>query len=194
MGLTLTVGGARGTFEDGLAAEVAGVLDHAFGSENDWEGIAPRHFGEPSESAWRTLRDRASAELGPEGVAHLLAVDHDGRGVYLPTHVQAVSFPLSAGGSLRCASLPGLRNELTELSERWSLPPGRCRARRDSPARDRRRNRPWSRPRDSGVRPAGPWPSTRRPVATVRSGCSSAKVGGTRSVIPGHRGSGILDR
>lgn len=46
----------------------------------------------------------------------------EGRGVYLPAHLQAVSFPLSAGGPLKCASLLGLRNELAELAERWDLP------------------------------------------------------------------------
>jgi hypothetical protein len=51
-----------------------------------------------------------------------MALGEDGRGVYLPAHVQTASFPLSAGASLRCASLPGLRNELTELAERWELP------------------------------------------------------------------------
>ena len=38
MALTFTVGGARGTFEDRFADEVAEVLDHAFGAEGEWEG------------------------------------------------------------------------------------------------------------------------------------------------------------
>ena len=46
----------------------------------------------------------------------------EGRGVYLPAHVRAVSLPLSRGEPLRCASLPGLRGELAELAERWELP------------------------------------------------------------------------
>jgi len=78
MGLSFTVGGTRGTFEEAFAQEVACVLDNAFGAE--------------------------------------------GRGVYLPTHVRAVSLPLSQGQPLRCASLPGLRRELAELAERWELP------------------------------------------------------------------------
>ena len=31
-------------------------------------------------------------------------------------------FPLSAGRALKCASLPGLRNELFELAQQWDLP------------------------------------------------------------------------
>jgi len=122
VGLSFTVGGARGTFEGRFAAEVAGVLDNAFGAEGDWEGAAPRHFGEPGESGWRRLQDRAAAELGDDAVANLLCLADDVRGVYLPTHVRAVSLPLSAGGPLRCASLPGLRRELAEIAARWELP------------------------------------------------------------------------
>ncbi len=122
MGLSFTVGGAKGTFEGPFAAEVAGVLDHAFGAEGDWEGSAPRHFGELLDSGWTELQERASAELGEEWVPNLLALGAEGRGVYLPAHVQAVNLPLSAGGPLHCASLPGLRTELMELAERWELP------------------------------------------------------------------------
>ena len=122
MGLSFTVGGTKGTFEGGFAAEVAGVLDKAFGAEGDWEGLPPRHFGELIDAGWIELQDRATAELGNDAVPNLLALGADGRGVYLPTHVRAVSLPLSAGGPLRCASLPGLRRELIELAERWDLP------------------------------------------------------------------------
>jgi hypothetical protein len=122
MGLTCTVGGAKGTFEGTFAAEVAGVLDHAFGAEGDWEGVPPRHFGELIGNGWADLQERAVAELGADAVPNLLALGEDGRGVYLPAHVQAVTLPLSAGGPLRCASLPGLRRELAELAERWDLP------------------------------------------------------------------------
>jgi hypothetical protein len=122
MGLTCTVGGARGTFEGPFANEVAGLLDHAFGAEGDWEGVAPRHFGEMIGSGWGDLQRRSAAELGAEAVPNLLALGEDGRGVYLPAHVQAVTLPLSAGSPLRCASLPGLRQELAELAERWDLP------------------------------------------------------------------------
>jgi len=55
-------------------------------------------------------------------VPNLLALGEEGRGVYLPTHVRAVSLPLSAGSTLRCASLPGLRDELAELAGHWDLP------------------------------------------------------------------------
>jgi hypothetical protein len=120
MGLSFTVGGTRGTFEDHLATEVAGVLDNAFGAEGDWEGLPPRHFGELIDNGWADLQARAVAELGPESIPNLLALGDEGRGVYLPTHLRAVSLPLSAG-SLRCASLPGLRRELAELAERWDL-------------------------------------------------------------------------
>ena len=122
MGLSFTVGGAKGTFEGRFAVEVAGVLDHAFGAEGDWEGVAPRHFGELVDAGWAELQDRAAAELGEQSIPNLLALGSEGRGVYLPAHVRAVSLPLSAGGPLRCASLPGLRGELAELAERWELP------------------------------------------------------------------------
>jgi len=120
--LSFTVGGARGTFEDRFADEVAGVLDNAFGAEGDWEGVAPRHFGELVDAGWAELQDRAAVELGEDFVPNLLALGAEGRGVYLPAHVRAVSLPLSAGGPLRCASLPGLRTELAELAARWELP------------------------------------------------------------------------
>jgi hypothetical protein len=122
MGLTCTVGGARGMFDERVAREVAGVLDNAFGAEGDWEGAAPRHFGELIGDGWFQLQDRAAAELGREAVPNLLGLGTDGRGVYLPAHVQAVTLPLSAGSPLCCASLPGLREELTELATRWDLP------------------------------------------------------------------------
>ena len=122
MSLTCTVGGARGTFDEALAAEVAGVLDHAFGAEGDWEGTAPRKFGELPAGTWAEFQERAVAELGAENVPNLLALDDQGRGVYLPANVQAVSLPLRAGKSLRCASLPGLRRELAELAQKWGLP------------------------------------------------------------------------
>jgi hypothetical protein len=122
MGLSFTVGGARGTFEEQFADEVAGVLDHAFGAEGDWEGVPPRHFGELAGTGWTDLQSRAREELGDDGASNLLALGEQGRGVYLPAHVRKVSFPLSAGASLCCASLPGLRSELAELAERWDLP------------------------------------------------------------------------
>ncbi|AGA30914.1 hypothetical protein [Singulisphaera acidiphila] len=121
MGLSFTVGGTRGTFEDSFANEVAGVLDHAFGAEGDWEGVPPHHFGELAETGWTDLQMRAVEILGADSVSNLLALGQDGRGVYLPANVQAVSLPLSAGAALQCASLPGLRHELAELAERWDL-------------------------------------------------------------------------
>jgi hypothetical protein len=122
MGLTCTVGGARGTFEEGFANEVAGLLDQAFGAEGDWEGTAPRQFGELTGASWAEFQEHAVAELGADELPNLLALGEEGRGVYLPAHVRAVSLPLSAGGPLRCASLPGLRRELAALAERWDLP------------------------------------------------------------------------
>jgi hypothetical protein len=121
MGLSFTVGGTKGTFEEGVANEVAGVLDNAFGAEGDWEGVPPCHFGELAETGWADLQARAVEELGEDSVPNLLALGQDGRGVYLPAHVRAVSLPLSAGAALRCASLPGLRRELADLAERWDL-------------------------------------------------------------------------
>jgi len=122
MTLTFTVGAAKATFEARLADEVACVLDNAFGAEGDWEGVPPRHFGESGRDGWAELQKRAVEELGCDYVANLLALGNDPRGVYLPTHVRAVSLPLSRGESLKCASLPGLRRELGELAERWELP------------------------------------------------------------------------
>jgi hypothetical protein len=122
MSLSVTVGGARGTFEEPLADEVAGALDHAFGAEGEWEGEPPRHFGEVLGAGWTDLQRRAQAELGRDAIPNLLALGDDGRGVYLPTHVRAISLPLPRGAALRCASLPGLRQEFAALSEAWGLP------------------------------------------------------------------------
>ncbi len=80
MGLSFTVGGAKGTFEERFAVEVAGVLDNAFGAEGDWEGVAPRHFGELVDAGWAELQDRAAAELGEDSVPNLLALGAEGRG------------------------------------------------------------------------------------------------------------------
>jgi hypothetical protein len=122
MGLSFTVGGTRGTFDERFASEVAGVLDNAFGAEGDWEGLPPLHFGELAGSGWSDLQRRAVEELGADSVTNLLALGAAGRGVYLPAHVRAISLPLSRGEPLRCASLPGLRRELADLAERWDLP------------------------------------------------------------------------
>jgi len=122
MGLSFTVGSARGTFEERFACEVAGVLDNAFGAEGDWEGVPPRHFGELAGAGWTDLQRRAVEELGLDAVPNLMALGEAGRGVYLPAHVRAISLPLPKGEALRCASLPGLRRELAELAERWDLP------------------------------------------------------------------------
>jgi hypothetical protein len=121
MAVSFTVGGARGIFADSFAEEVAGVLDNAFGAEGDWEGHTALHYGELADTGWSELQRRAEEELGRDVLPNLMALGEDGRGVYLPANVQTTSFPLSAGGALRCASLPGLRNELAELAERWEL-------------------------------------------------------------------------
>ncbi|MDX2039521.1 MAG: hypothetical protein SFX72_22975 [Isosphaeraceae bacterium] len=122
MSLSLLVGGTRGTFAEDSAREVARVLDQAFGSESDWEGTPPHRFGETLASGWAEFQARAAAELGWENVPNIAAISGDCRGVYLPASVRAVSLPLDAGGSLRCAGLHGLRRELEELAERWGVP------------------------------------------------------------------------
>jgi hypothetical protein len=122
MGLNFTVGSVRGTFEGSFAQEVAVLLDNAFGGETDWEGVEPQPFGESDGPGWAELQARAIDELGTDAIPNLLALGPDGRGVYLPANLQATSLPLSIGGELRCASLPGLRNELAELADRWELP------------------------------------------------------------------------
>jgi len=122
MALSFTVGGARGTFDEPFAEEVAGVLDHAFGDEGEWEGSPPLYYGELADTGWSELQRRAIEEMGAEMIPNLAALGEEGRGVYLPAQVQTVSLPLSAGEPLRCASLLGLRNELSELARRWDLP------------------------------------------------------------------------
>jgi hypothetical protein len=122
MGMSFTVGGTRGTFDEPFANEVAGLLDHAFGAEGDWEGAPPLHFGELIGSGWTDLQQRAVEALGADAVPNLLALGEEGRGVYLPAHVRTVALPLSAGSTLRCASLHGLRGELAELAGLWDLP------------------------------------------------------------------------
>jgi hypothetical protein len=122
MPVSFTVGGARGIFEDSFAEEVVGVLDNAFGAEGDWDDNTALHYGELADTGWSELQRRAVEELGKDWLPNLTALGAAGRGVYLPANVQTASFPLSAGAALKCASLPGLRNELTELAERWELP------------------------------------------------------------------------
>jgi hypothetical protein len=122
MGLSFTVGGAKGTFEETFANEVVCLLDNAFGAEGDWEGSPASHFGELLENGWGELQERAVDTLGADFVPNLLALGAEGRGVYLPANVRAVSLPLSKGQALRCASLPGLRSELAELAEQWEVP------------------------------------------------------------------------
>jgi hypothetical protein len=122
MALSFTVGGARGTFDGRFADEVAGVLDNAFGAEGEWEGSPALHYGELADAGWSLLQRRAGEELGIDAIPNLAALGEQGRGVYLPAQLQAISFPLSAGGQLECASLLGLRNELSELALRWELP------------------------------------------------------------------------
>lgn len=121
MGLTCTVGGTRGTFEGQTATEVAGLLGRAFGDEGEWTDAAALPFGEVTADGWGELQERAVGELGADDLPNLLALGERARGVYLPAHVQAMSLPLSAGGPLRCASLPGLRSELAALADRWDL-------------------------------------------------------------------------
>jgi hypothetical protein len=121
VGLTFTVGGTKGTFEGRSADEIAAALDNAFGAEGDWEGVAPVGFGEPGDAGWAELQRRAEAELGADAVPNLLALG-DGRGVYVPAPVGAMSLPLAKGESLRCASLPRLRAELGELAALWGWP------------------------------------------------------------------------
>jgi hypothetical protein len=118
MALSFTVGAARGTFEDEFGEEVAEVLDNAFGAEGEWEGSPPLHYGELADTGWSDLQKRAIEELGADTIPNLAALGEEGRGVYLPAQLQTVSFPLSVGGQLKCASLLGLRNELAELAER----------------------------------------------------------------------------
>lgn len=122
MGLTCTVGGVRGTFEDLMASEVVGLIDQAFGADRDWDGWEHCPFGELDGESWAVLKERALVELGAEELSNLLAIGPRGRGVYLPANFRAIDLPLSVGEALRCASLTGLRRELFALADRWGLP------------------------------------------------------------------------
>ena len=61
MALSFTVGGARDTFEPRFAAEVAEVLDNAFGAESEWERSTALHYGEQADWGWAELQRRAAA-------------------------------------------------------------------------------------------------------------------------------------
>ncbi|WP_169974760.1 hypothetical protein [Tautonia rosea] len=122
MPLSVAIGGAKGTFADQVGSEVARVLDRAFGAEGEWEGVAVRHFGELTADLLAELRRRAAEELGEHAVPNLSGVVGAKTGVFLPAHVQTITLPLSQGGPLCCASLPGLREELADLANRWDLP------------------------------------------------------------------------
>src|SRR5208337_3022918 len=74
MALSFTVGGARDTFEPRFAAEVAELLDNAFGAEGEWERSTALHYGEQADWGWAELQRRAADKLGPTAVPNLLAV------------------------------------------------------------------------------------------------------------------------
>ncbi len=120
MGLLCNIGGARGLFDGRIGDEVAGVLGQAFG-DGDWDDAEPGRYGELGEADWIEFRDRAADDLGADDVPNLLALSGEGRAVYLPSNVCAMTLPTSAG-QICCASLPGLRRELFALAERWQLP------------------------------------------------------------------------
>ena len=122
MSLTCKVGGARSSFDADLGGAVADALDHAFGSEPEWEtSDGPVGFGDFDGPALAEFQERAAAELGPDRVPDLLAIEPERGGAYLPQQVRAVSIPLPAGANLQCASLLGLRRELRDLAEHWGL-------------------------------------------------------------------------
>ncbi len=123
MNVSVTVGGARATFSEAFAQEVVGVLDRAFGAEGEWESAGTSRFGDLNDAEdWAKFQKRAISTLGRDEVANILALGEEGRGVFLPAHVRAISFKLSTGQTLRCASLPGLRRELANLADEWFLP------------------------------------------------------------------------
>ncbi len=121
MALAFAVGGARRAFEAAYADEVALVLDHAFGAEGDWELAPLTEPGELAIAGWSRLVERAVEELGEDLAPNLAAMHSIASGVFLPANVQATAFRLTAGPDLRCASLPGLRNELADLAARWGI-------------------------------------------------------------------------
>ena len=168
MALSFTVGGARDTFEPRFAAEVAELLDNAFGGEGEWKiqrgtmGSRPIGDGPSSEAcrgqAWPDSRSQPARSQSGAG------------GSLLPAQVQTVSLPLSAGSPLNCASLHGLRHELAEppvagschwTTRAWSsfLTWPTIRSMAGSP-----------RHRKSSRSPVWPWPPTRRPAAIAPSG------------------------
>ncbi len=122
LNLTCKIGGARAAFDGVERDEIAGLLDHAFGSEQEWEGSESVGYGSLSGSVWAELCALARVELGAEAIPNLLALDGPDGGVFVPAQVQALALPRPAGGRLPCASLPGLRDELARLAEHWDLP------------------------------------------------------------------------
>src|SRR5208282_6916629 len=66
MALSFTVGGARDTFEPRFAAEVAELLDNAFGAEREWERSTALHYGEQADWGWAELQRRAADELSQQ--------------------------------------------------------------------------------------------------------------------------------
>src|SRR5262249_47327492 len=122
MALSFTVGGARGKFEKPFAEKGAGASAKALGTGGEWGGSPPLPTASWAEAGCSRSRGGPTGDLGLDAIPNLAALGEDGRGVYLPAQVQTISLPLSAGAPLRCASLPGLRNELAELARRWDLP------------------------------------------------------------------------
>ena len=120
--LSVSIGGARETFDERVGVEVADVLDRAFGAEREWEGVAARRFGELAPECLTELHRRALEDLGEATAPGLAATIGPGTGVFLPAQLRSVTLPMSVGGPLRCASLPALRDELAALAVTWDLP------------------------------------------------------------------------
>ena len=123
MALSFTVGGARGMFERSIRrGSCRGSRQRLWRRGRMGRHRQPMHYGELADTGWTELQRRAIEELGHDTIPNLAALGEEGRGVYVPAQVQAVSLPLSAGAPLKCASLLGLRNELAALACRWDLP------------------------------------------------------------------------
>jgi len=119
---TVAIGGARDTFPADLGDEVAGLIDQAFGSEGEWEGVPGQRFSAVEAECLTELRNRAVQALGADEIPHLFALFADEPSAFLPAHVQPMVFHLSQGAPLHCASLPGLRDEFEMLSKAWGVP------------------------------------------------------------------------
>ena len=100
------------------------MLDHAFRGEGEWRAPHLCTTGNLRTRAGRssTPPRRRGTGLGDLPQPHRLWV-RTAAALYLPQTFRLPSFPLSAGRGPEMHSLPGLRNELSELAHCWEAAP-----------------------------------------------------------------------